>query len=510
MDRLEIVNEVHRHIPFFRDKWETFCEMVEEYGENYERFYRKAKQDKRLKDSDAGPPRRGMIWHTSWEVGYVKVTMDSFWGPVDFFNPCLWFGKAGCMRASAPTPVTPEHSFLWDCVLLSIVHDHEDSLDHTEEKIYCDNPYKRKYFRRDDFSCDVWWEKKDDAARVQRAWDHVIASPEFQEWCTKAANKSQTKPPKNEAARAEHSNEPDSPLRFDSPDWEAPLKQRDVAYCEENFGPLASDFAELIEWVRETDRLFKKELSSFNYVPMPHDKVIVRLPPRDKVISGVKSREHAIAQVSKGTYRLVLRIHYSARRLKSEMERIAGKSASREFYWKLQHAFQFVDTTTFRRESGKTLDVFRHEYNGNADDIQSDYMGNLARNGKRKIDQIIETLDHWQEKLLLPRQEQGTKAGKKQPWRDSASDYMSNSEAIVGFTGSKMSLATLSKLLTPEGPIRYMRRGRWCKVHIGDFGEYAKKHYLPDELVAEVADEYCADIEARKKQERLRREREQD
>ncbi|MHC4619000.1 MAG: hypothetical protein ACYTEQ_14750, partial [Planctomycetota bacterium] len=274
MDRLEIVNEVHRHIPFFRDTWETFCEMVEEHAEyimqcranpalavdmqkddrleaEADELFREGNRllNKRNKADDpqeiakfedqakrkhsqsaakeaerAVPPKPGYERYYWGNSKYLNVPMGKvFWIGPEPLNPLLWFGKAGCMRASAPTPVTPEHSFLWDCVLLSIVHDHEDSLDHTEEKIYRDNPYKGKYFRRDDFSCDVWWEKKDDAARVQRAWGHVIASPEFQEWCTKAANKSQTKPPRKEAARAEHSNEPDGPLFFDSPNWDAPV-----------------------------------------------------------------------------------------------------------------------------------------------------------------------------------------------------------------------------------------------------------------------------------------------
>jgi hypothetical protein len=89
-------------------------------------------------------------------------------------------------------------------------------------------------------------------------------------------------------------------------------------------------------------------------------------------------------------------------------------------------------------------------------------------------------------------------SSKEQPWNNDAPDYIPNSQAIVKFTDSKMPLSSLSKLLTPSGPIRYMRKGKRCKVHIGDFIQYAKKHYPADDIVAELASEYLANIEARK------------
>ncbi|MHC4461407.1 MAG: hypothetical protein ACYS6W_02270 [Planctomycetota bacterium] len=97
------------------------------------------------------------------------------------------------------------------------------------------------------------------------------------------------------------------------------------------------------------------------------------------------------------------------------------------------------------------------------------------------------------------------KASKEQPWKNNIVDYMLLSEAIATFAGSKPAVSTLSKKITPDGPIRYMRRGRRCKVHIGDFREYAQKHYLSDALAAEIVDEYMADMEARKAKEGKRR-----
>jgi len=90
---------------------------------------------------------------------------------------------------------------------------------------------------------------------------------------------------------------------------------------------------------------------------------------------------------------------------------------------------------------------------------------------------------------------------KEQAWRDEAPDYISNSDAIVNFTNNKMTLPALSKLLIPDGSIRYMRKGQRCKVHIGDFREYASKHYVPDKLANEIADEVLANRAAQQEEE---------
>jgi len=92
-------------------------------------------------------------------------------------------------------------------------------------------------------------------------------------------------------------------------------------------------------------------------------------------------------------------------------------------------------------------------------------------------------------------------AGTEQTWRNDAPDYIPNSEAVVIFTKSKMPLSSLTKLLKdPNNKIRYMRKGQRCKVHIGDFREYAQNRYPPDEIANEIADLVLADREALKKQ----------
>ncbi len=86
--------------------------------------------------------------------------------------------------------------------------------------------------------------------------------------------------------------------------------------------------------------------------------------------------------------------------------------------------------------------------------------------------------------------------GMKQVWLDDAPEYLPNSEAIKLSEG-KLSLSRLSKLLNPNGAIRYMRRGQRCKVHIADFRDCIKG--LGDDMFTEKAFEgYFSGAEATK------------
>jgi hypothetical protein len=62
---------------------------------------------------------------------------------------------------------------------------------------------------------------------------------------------------------------------------------------------------------------------------------------------------------------------------------------------------------------------------------------------------------------------------KEQPWADDAPEYLSLSEARK-LIDNKFSLQTLSRLCRPDGEVRYMRKGRRCKVHLADFRMYMK------------------------------------
>jgi hypothetical protein len=103
---------------------------------------------------------------------------------------------------------------------------------------------------------------------------------------------------------------------------------------------------------------------------------------------------------------------------------------------------------------------------------------------------------------VLPSEE----PSKLQPWNKDDLDYMSCSDAIVKLADNKMTLSTLSKMLTPNGQIHHMRRGRRCRVNIRDFRAYLKVCYGCG-LSEELADELLADIETRKKEEHRRKSR---
>jgi predicted DNA-binding protein YlxM (UPF0122 family) len=93
---------------------------------------------------------------------------------------------------------------------------------------------------------------------------------------------------------------------------------------------------------------------------------------------------------------------------------------------------------------------------------------------------------------------QSDPGSKQVPWNENDPQFMFASEAIVTFTNSKLPVPTLSNMLKPDGPIRYMRKGHRCKVHICDFRQWAEQHYPSDKTRGEIADDYIADVEARK------------
>lgn len=94
-----------------------------------------------------------------------------------------------------------------------------------------------------------------------------------------------------------------------------------------------------------------------------------------------------------------------------------------------------------------------------------------------------------------------------QSWDDNNSVYINASEAIIRFANSKISLSEISKKMKKSGEVRYMQKGQRCKVHCSDFKKYIRLHHReiitnPEEAATlkEAADEYVADIEARKKE----------
>lgn len=82
-------------------------------------------------------------------------------------------------------------------------------------------------------------------------------------------------------------------------------------------------------------------------------------------------------------------------------------------------------------------------------------------------------------------------------WNDDCPEYIPNADAVKLCEG-KISLSLLSKRLTPDGNIRYMRKGQRCKVHVQDFRRFALT--LQEEITDEKIDSYLKGVEERKKE----------
>jgi len=90
-------------------------------------------------------------------------------------------------------------------------------------------------------------------------------------------------------------------------------------------------------------------------------------------------------------------------------------------------------------------------------------------------------------------------------WDESDANYIGCREAREKFTDGKPSESKLSKLLG-EIPVHYMRApGKGARVHLVEYRLWAAKRFPLDP--AAIADEWLADIEARKAQARARKPR---
>jgi hypothetical protein len=83
------------------------------------------------------------------------------------------------------------------------------------------------------------------------------------------------------------------------------------------------------------------------------------------------------------------------------------------------------------------------------------------------------------------------KTAKKQPWVDDAPEYLPLT-AAAKLIDNRLSLPVLSKLLSPRGKIRYMRKGRRSKVHVADFRRYMQGRQSDPEWSKNLAVYYTA------------------
>ena len=92
---------------------------------------------------------------------------------------------------------------------------------------------------------------------------------------------------------------------------------------------------------------------------------------------------------------------------------------------------------------------------------------------------------------------------KQVPWSDDAAEYLPNTEAVK-LSADVLNLKRLGGLLKPNGPMRYMRKGRRTKVHLQDFRQYIRTLGSTD-ISDDTVDEFLKGVEARKEEERAKK-----
>lgn len=117
-----------------------------------------------------------------------------------------------------------------------------------------------------------------------------------------------------------------------------------------------------------------------------------------------------------------------------------------------------------------------------------------------------ETKKHPSLRIIQNALEKAKKAvnGMEMKWQVDTPDFMFLTKAIKKLAEDKVSVSTMSKILTPDNSrrIRYMRQAQRCKVHIGDFMRYIKERdYFTDEAI----EGYFEGVERRK--EKIRQEK---
>lgn len=236
MDKSEIIKLIQGNIPPFHKQFQTFCDMVEKYGAFVDKCrqdpackYDKAKaleydkkedklcrrrrelkekygqitekldnprcdktkllsqqaelqdQQRQLMNEIAGlgepvePPEPGFILCDNNELRFLNISdRELFWIKPDMLNPL-----SRLLDVFPSGDISPIETFLFNCVLLSVLHDEGCNLFATDMRVYRHKTYGGTYFKRDKF-CEYLWSKlKDDQGdqedRIERAFENVKA-----------------------------------------------------------------------------------------------------------------------------------------------------------------------------------------------------------------------------------------------------------------------------------------------------------------------------------------------
>lgn len=225
-----IINWVHERIPFFREQWATFCDMVEQCGKHVDECSKDPKLrvntkrwseleeagrkirtesgiltqklneayavgDKELRDEleaqnkeiekrflevqaeikAVRKPIPDYEPYEYWNYIYLNVPMGKLHlVSTQIANPVLWFD--GLEQWGHEIPSSDEESLLMDCVILAVAHGECDEIESSEPHIYRNDKYAGKFFRQQEFCRDLYLRLREtDNGRLQRAFERVNA-----------------------------------------------------------------------------------------------------------------------------------------------------------------------------------------------------------------------------------------------------------------------------------------------------------------------------------------------
>lgn len=172
-------------------------------------------------------------------------------------------------------------------------------------------------------------------------------------------------------------------LKKESLSWESPLKTLELNEIEHNYGAIANDLAELAELIAKAQDLFYKELKNERLTPVvfPSENKKREMYIKNRP-TGMKYNHVKLFCLGQATYKAVVCIHYSVKKLKHVLKNIIGDNTAEDFYERVRDSLEYVtvDNKYFDGDVSKLI-----------------LCGDEVQDGKTKIDRILKELRDWHE-----------------------------------------------------------------------------------------------------------------
>jgi hypothetical protein len=175
-------------------------------------------------------------------------------------------------------------------------------------------------------------------------------------------------------------------LEVESLNWDSTLRTLTLSKIEQQYGKTAKDLAELVELIVEAKGLFSKELKNGKITGVGFSseikkrKMYINNEPTDMTYDYGR-----IYCLSQGTYKIVIRIHYSMQKLKRVLKNIIGDNAASNFY---DHVRDTIEYGT----------IGKNHYHD--DERKLVFCGDEFQDGKTKIERILMDLEEWHERAI--------------------------------------------------------------------------------------------------------------